>query len=1106
VRPPPIRLIKANTALMKKPRRLPKFENSLEGKYPQVAVIFDFELNKPRIPSEYFPKSDFVINWRCQDNLEHKWERIVKEQVRMSLKGNDCPYCSKKWPSPEYSLAACYPDLVPEWNVELNDGLKPTEVLLKSDKVVWWNCPNDPDHVYDMQVKKRTERGYNCPYCVNRRMDRKKSFGALYPELLEEWHPTRNRIDPFTISPRNDYRPFWVCKNDPSHVWEAQIKNRTNAEQPTGCPYCANKLASRTNTLEVNFPEIANQWHPTKNGELTPLSVTFGTYKKVWWQCSLGHEWEATPSSRTNKLTGCPHCSPTSSKPEMYVLCELEWIFDDVKHQDRTYGYECDVYLPKHSIGIEIDGSYWHKGKEKLDKKKTKELKKNGVTLIRLREFPLQSLSKNDVIYHDKVIDFTDVVALLKALLNFNLALSEEELVKVNEYLKKPKQRNAKRFHERIVNLSTPSNIEDSAASSVNVLELWDYEENYPLRPENFTRHSSFEISWKCNKGLGHDNWTTRISHIFKGNGCPSCSGNIAHTENCLATLYPELTKLWSSNNELKPTEVTAYSAKEALWQCDKGHEYLRAINTQVIGKRTCPDCQSLGCRFPELAKQLHPLKNGNLTALDIPAKSTIEFWWICEHSTEWKESPHARLNKSSNTQCLKCQSDFKNQKKEQKQSGNETLLEHTIASMGQVDIKNSAATSQKIVELWSYEKNAPLTPESVPLDSELILSWMCKRGHDFDAKVCNIAHTDDCYICKANPATPENSLAGQYPEVAKLWSSNNKIKPTEVTAKSRHKFLWVCSNNHEYERSVLGQTKGIQSCPICVSLGHRFPHLIPIWHSTKNGELTPFGVNAKSTIKVWWQCEHGTEWEETPHSKSQKVMNSQCKACATQHRLESAAQRKAQNTQLFSRAVANIGKLTIEDSAAVDKAILSLWDYEKNSPLFPEHVSIDSELEVDWICRIGHKWKKKINKMQGHDQCPQCKLHPVTKKNCLATTHPHVAKLWSSSNTLTTTEVTPNLKIKVLWKCENNHEYERGIHTQTKGTQVCNVCQSIGYKYPELNKEWHPTKNGELTLFDVAGLSSKSIWWLCVNGHEWQETPFNRTNRANRNCPHCQS
>ena len=45
---------------------------------------------------------------------------------------------------------------------------------------------------------------------------------------------------------------------------------------------------------EVN-PELAKEWHQTKNGELKPNDFTYGSGTKVWWKCDEGldHEWEA---------------------------------------------------------------------------------------------------------------------------------------------------------------------------------------------------------------------------------------------------------------------------------------------------------------------------------------------------------------------------------------------------------------------------------------------------------------------------------------------------------------------------------------------------------------------------------------------------------------------------------------------------------------------------------------------------------------------------------------------------------------------------------------------------------------------------------------------
>jgi hypothetical protein len=52
-------------------------------------------------------------------------------------------------------------------------------------------------------------------------------------------------------------------------------------------------MASKENNLASMFPEISNQWHPTKNGELTPNDVTYGSNKRVWWIDENGNEWMA---------------------------------------------------------------------------------------------------------------------------------------------------------------------------------------------------------------------------------------------------------------------------------------------------------------------------------------------------------------------------------------------------------------------------------------------------------------------------------------------------------------------------------------------------------------------------------------------------------------------------------------------------------------------------------------------------------------------------------------------------------------------------------------------------------------------------------------------
>ena len=60
--------------------------------------------------------------------------------------------------------------------------------------------------------------------------------------------------------------------------------------------------------LHIINPDLAKEWHPSRNGDLNPRNVTPGSGKKVWWICAEGHTWEAAIYSR-NRGSGCPFCN-----------------------------------------------------------------------------------------------------------------------------------------------------------------------------------------------------------------------------------------------------------------------------------------------------------------------------------------------------------------------------------------------------------------------------------------------------------------------------------------------------------------------------------------------------------------------------------------------------------------------------------------------------------------------------------------------------------------------------------------------------------------------------------------------------------------------------
>lgn len=80
--------------------------------------------------------------------------------------------------------------------------------------------------------------------------------------------------------------------------------------QRTGCPYCSGHRVAPERSLHALRPMLAREWHPEKNGTLTPRGVTLRSNRRVWWRCSdhLEHEWRAAIDDRATG-SRCPYCS-----------------------------------------------------------------------------------------------------------------------------------------------------------------------------------------------------------------------------------------------------------------------------------------------------------------------------------------------------------------------------------------------------------------------------------------------------------------------------------------------------------------------------------------------------------------------------------------------------------------------------------------------------------------------------------------------------------------------------------------------------------------------------------------------------------------------------
>lgn len=121
---------------------------------------------------------------------------------------------------------------------------------------------------------------------------------ADYPQLAAELdrahHPM---LDPARIPHRSWADLHWVCGKYATHCWSAPPANRTRQPQ---CPYCTGKKTDPRRSLGTLYPEFAQQWHPNKNGRLTPCNVLPYSSRCVWWQDPQrpSRVWRAVVSSR----------------------------------------------------------------------------------------------------------------------------------------------------------------------------------------------------------------------------------------------------------------------------------------------------------------------------------------------------------------------------------------------------------------------------------------------------------------------------------------------------------------------------------------------------------------------------------------------------------------------------------------------------------------------------------------------------------------------------------------------------------------------------------------------------------------------------------------
>jgi hypothetical protein len=142
-------------------------------------------------------------------------------------------------------------------------------------------------------------------------------------------------------------------------------------------------------------------------------------------------------------------------------------------------------------------------------------------------------------------------------------------------------------------------------------------------------------------------------------------------------------------------------------------------------------------------------------------------------------------------------------------------------------------------------------------------------------------------------------------------------------------------------------------------------------------------------------------------------------------------------------------------------------------------------------------------------------------KKPCMCEPHNPFSiqniKLWCKINNKffeLISEIYESNNKKLKWRClkeDCGEIFNQSWSCICSLNQGCSVCAGkqvglsncLATRNPKLAAEWHPTKNSDLTPYDVTCGSGKKVWWQCLKNskHEWISCIDNRKTSG---CPYC--
>lgn len=495
--------------------------------------------------------------------------------------------------------------------------------------------------------------------------------------------------------------------------------------------------------MATTHPDLAAQWHPTKNELISPFDVSAGSDKIVWWQCDCGHVWKSRVANRSHGQ-GCPicknktisdkvskiHIERSGSLEETYPELAKEW------HYDKNEGL-----LPSQLTASSTRVVWWH-GSCGHEWRASPSNRSRGTNCPYCgNQKLLEGFNDLETLYPDIAQEWHP--SMNEGLLPTNVLGSSNKKawwqgncghVWQQGISNRTKRQQgcpicAKRLQTSFPEQSLFYYIKKVVPDAIN-----SYKEIFDNQMELDIFIPSLNI------GIEYDgiNWHGDQKSIKREQEKYSICGKnkiklIRVKENpenipsgtcdmiVAAKRHPthkELDSTIQSVLKILKYVVDVDTEKDALTIREN---YLGAIANKSL----------MVCR-PDIAATWHPTRNGNLTPDMFTEHSGIKVWWLCSAcGNEWQS---AIASRSAGVGCKLC--GYKKRAA--------SRIKNRMAREGSLSDNNI-----QLAEEWHPTRNDGLLPTDVMRSSGVSVWWQCSTcGHEWKAKVNSRANGSGCPNC----------------------------------------------------------------------------------------------------------------------------------------------------------------------------------------------------------------------------------------------------------------------------------------------------------------------------------------------------------------------